>query len=171
MVRAYALASYLLFLATLVYVVGWLADLGVPKGISDGPSGGAATAVVVDLAVLAVFAIQHSVMARPGFKAATRTVIPQAAERATYVLLSNVAVALIVWQWRPLNAVVWDVQPWGWRAALWAAYATGWLVALLSTVMIGHFDLFGLTQAIRGARYRERGFGSRASTPSSATRS
>ena len=158
-IRAYAALSYLLYLGTLAYVIGWLADVGVPKGISDGSSRSAWTAVLVDLAVLAVFAIQHSVMGRPGFKSATRAVIPQAAERATYVLLSSAAVVLVVWQWRPLNTEMWDVAPSGWRVVLWGAYAAGWLVSLLSSFMIGHFDLFGLKQAIRGAEYREPDFG------------
>jgi methanethiol S-methyltransferase len=158
LIRAYAVASYLLFLASLLYVIGWLAAAS-PKGIDDGTAGPAWVAVLVDLALLGVFAGQHSVMARPWFKRAWTTVIPRSVERATYVLLSSVAVGLIAWQWRPLDQHVWQVaeQPWG--VLLWLTYGAGWLIVLLSTVMIGHFELFGLTQALRGERYAERGFG------------
>ncbi len=159
MIRLYAGLSYLFFLATLIYIVGWLADLGVPHGISDGPGGSAWVAVVVDLALLGVFAIQHSVMARPGYKRWSRTFVPQAAERATYVLLSSAAVALIAWLWRPLNRQVWSVGAEPWRALLWIGFGAGWLIVVLSTFMIGHFDLFGIKQAMRGAGYQEPGFG------------
>lgn len=159
MIRLYAGLSYLFFLATLLYVVGWLADVGVLKGISDGRSGAAWIAVVVDLALLGVFAIQHSVMARPAYKRWSRTFVPQAAERATYVLLSSAAVALIAWLWRPLNHQVWSVGAEPWRALLWIGYGAGWLIVVLSTFMIGHFDLFGIKQALRGAGYQEPGFG------------
>ncbi len=159
MIRAYAVLSYLFFLGTLIYIVGWLADVGVPKGISEGRTGPVSSAVVIDLALLGVFAIQHSVMARPGYKRRARVVVPAAAERATYVLLSSAAVALIAWLWRPLDHSVWNVGSEPWRALLWVGFGSGWLVVVLSTFMIGHFDLFGLTQAIRGNQYREPRFG------------
>jgi protein-S-isoprenylcysteine O-methyltransferase Ste14 len=139
MTRIYAVASYLAFLATLIYFVGWLADIGVPKGLS-------------------IFALQHSAMARPWFKRATRSVIPQAGERATYVLLSSAVVAAIATWWRPLDHELWNVGSTPWRSLLWVGYATGWVIVVSSTVMIGHFDLFGLAQAVRGDRYQEPRF-------------
>lgn len=159
MIRSYALACYLIFLATLVYFVGWLADFGVPKGIGDGRTGSTSTAVLVDVALLGLFAVQHSVMARPWFKRSMRGVIPQAVERATYVLLSSAVVAAIVAWWRPLDHELWNVGSSPWQDLLRVGYAAGWVIAVASTVMIGHFDLFGVAQALRGDRYREPPFG------------
>jgi protein-S-isoprenylcysteine O-methyltransferase Ste14 len=159
MIRAYAIVSYLLFLASLVYIISWLADAGLPSSIDDGTSGAGWVAVPFNLVLLGIFAVQHSVMARPWFKHASATLIPKAAERATYVLVSSLAVGLIFWQWRPLNHHVWNVATQPWRAVLWTVYGTGWLIVALSTFMIGHFDLFGLRQALHGDRYVEPGFG------------
>lgn len=156
-VRAYAVLAYVLFLATLLYVVGWLAGV-VPQGVDEGPSAAAWVAVLVDVALLSTFAVQHSVMARPWFKRAWTRVVPGAAERATYVLLSSAAVLLLVWQWRPLGGQVWHVGGEPWRALVWVLYGAGWLVVVASTFMIGHVDLFGLKQAVRGSRYEEPGF-------------
>jgi protein-S-isoprenylcysteine O-methyltransferase Ste14 len=113
---------------------------------------------VVDLALLGIFAIQHSVMARPWFKRAWASVIPKAAERATYVLLSSAVVGLVALLWRPLDHGVWHVGPQPWRVLLWIGYGAGWLLVVLSTFMIGHGDLFGLTQALHGDRYTEPTF-------------
>lgn len=159
MVKAYAISSYVLFQGVLIYFVGWLADVVVPKGISDGSSVSTWSTATVDVALLGVFAAQHSVMARPGVKRIMRRLVPPPAERATYVLFSSLAVALLMWQWRPLNTQIWNVGPSVPRAVLWFGYAAGWVLVVASTYMIDHFDLFGLRQAVTAERYVEPGFG------------
>jgi protein-S-isoprenylcysteine O-methyltransferase Ste14 len=152
----YGAVAYLSFLASLGYTIGFLADVGVPKGIDDGADGSAMLAVVVDLALLSLFAVQHSVMARPWFKRAWTKVVPPELERSTYVLAASAVVALLLWQWRPLTDQVWSVDPTWARGLLWSGYAAGWLILVASTIMIGHFDLFGLKQVL--ARWRARGY-------------
>src|SRR5690606_19793957 len=140
--------------------IGFLAGIGVPKGIDDGRAGSAWAAVLVDAGLLTLFAVQHSVMARPRFKRWWARFVPVAIERSTYVLAASLVVALLLWQWQPLPAEVWSVSGWG-RAVLWALYAFGWAVLVLSTFLIGHFDLFGLRQVLAAARrrpYTEPGF-------------
>jgi protein-S-isoprenylcysteine O-methyltransferase Ste14 len=151
-VRAYALVCYLFFLAVFLYAMGFVGDLVVPKTI-DGPGAGAGMiAWVVDALVLALFAVQHSVMARPAFKHGWTRIVPEPAERATYVLASSLCLALVFVAWQPLPVEVWDLRGSFAGTALVAGYATGWLVVLLSTFMISHFELFGLTQAWRHGR-------------------
>lgn len=160
LVGAYAGFAYVVFLVTFAYTIGFLAGAGVPKGIDDGWSGPAWLAVLVDAGLLALFAVQHSVMARSRFKRWMTRYVPHAIERSTYVLASSLAVALLLWQWRPLPAPVWSVSGWA-EVALWALYATGWAVLVLSTFLIGHFDMFGLRQAlarVRRRRYAEPEF-------------
>jgi protein-S-isoprenylcysteine O-methyltransferase Ste14 len=151
----YAAISYAIFLAAFLYAIGFVGNLWVPKGI-DGPPGtaGQLGAFMVDCALLGLFAIQHSVMARSGFKRWWTRIVPAAVERATYVLLSSLLLALVFVAWQPMPATVWDVQ--GSRAGsiLLALCALGWLVVLLSTFMISHFELFGLTQVWRHLRGR-----------------
>jgi protein-S-isoprenylcysteine O-methyltransferase Ste14 len=144
-VVVYGGVAYALFVAAFAYTVGFLAGFGVPKDVDDGPTG---SAVPVDLALLALFAVQHSGMARQAFK----RYVPAAIERSTYVLTSSLVVALLLAQWRPLPATVWSVET-GWaRALLWTLYAAGWVLVLLSTFLIGHFDVFGLRQVLARAR-------------------
>ncbi|GAA3455279.1 methyltransferase family protein [Dactylosporangium matsuzakiense] len=143
MQRIYRAVVYAAFLANLAYTIGFLAGPGVlvPKGIDDGPPAPAELAVLVDGALLAVFAVQHSVMARPWFK---RRFTKPSIERSTYVLASTAAVTLLLWQWRPLPQVVWSAGP-GWaRALLWTLYGAGWLIVAVSTFGLGHRELFGL---------------------------
>jgi protein-S-isoprenylcysteine O-methyltransferase Ste14 len=157
----YGAVAYVVFLAILLYTIGFLAGRGVPKGVDDGAAGPAWLAVLVDAALLGVFAVQHSVMARPWFKRHWTRVVPQSVERSTYVLAASLAVALLLWQWRPLADQVWSVDA-GWaRVLLWSGYLLGWGVLVFSTFMIGHFDLFGLQQVLaraRDGRYAEPGF-------------
>jgi protein-S-isoprenylcysteine O-methyltransferase Ste14 len=154
LVLGYGAVAYLVFVATLLYTVGFLAGAVVPKGIDDGPVGPAWRAVVVNLALLSLFAVQHSVMARPWFKAWWTRLVPPAIERSTYVLAASLVVVLLLWQWQPLPATVWSV-PAGWgRALLWTLYGSGWAILLLSTFLIGHFDLFGLKQVLAASRER-----------------
>ena len=142
----YGLLAYLLFLASFLYTVGFLAGFLVPKTIDSGSIGSVDTALVVDLCLLGLFAVQHSVMARPTFKGGWTRIIPPAVERSTYVLATSAVLFLLFWLWRPLPAVVWQAaKPWA-VIALWTSFAIGWVVVLLSSFLINHFDLFGLRQ-------------------------
>ncbi|MCW6004206.1 isoprenylcysteine carboxylmethyltransferase family protein [Micromonospora sp. CPCC 205371] len=154
LVLGYGAVAYLLFLLVFGYTIGFLAGVGVPKGVDDGASDPAWAAVLVDAALLALFAAQHSVMARPWFKRRWTQVVPPAVERSTYVLAASLVVALLLWQWRPLPETIWSVQADWARAALWVLYAAGWAILVSSTFQIGHFDLFGLRQAVARARHR-----------------
>jgi protein-S-isoprenylcysteine O-methyltransferase Ste14 len=161
LVAAYGIAAYVLFLGVLLYTIGFLAGVGVPKDVDDGPTGPAWRAVVVDLLLLGAFAVQHSVMARPWFKSRWTRIVPAAIERSTYVLAASLVVALLLWQWRPLPDEVWSVDAAWARIPLWVGYALGWGVLVLSTFLIGHFDLFGLRQVLaraRDRRYADPGF-------------
>ncbi|GAA4404839.1 isoprenylcysteine carboxylmethyltransferase family protein [Fodinibacter luteus] len=159
-VLGYAATVYVLFLCVLGYAVGFFAGLGVPKGIDDGPRVPLPVAVGVDLLLLLVFAVQHTVMARPGFKRRWVRVIPASAERATFVLAAVVALALLFWAWRPLDGTVWALSGPA-AAVLWATYAAGWALTIASTFLISHSDLVGLRQAwhhARRTRYDEPSF-------------
>jgi protein-S-isoprenylcysteine O-methyltransferase Ste14 len=147
----YAAAVYLLFLGVLGYAVGFFADVGVPKGIDQGPHAAAPVAVGIDLLLLLLFAVQHTVMARPWFKRRWTRVVPQPAERVTFVLAASLALALLFWLWRPVGGTVWSLPGPG-AATVWAGYAAGWALAVSSTFLISHWDLFGLRQAWLHAR-------------------
>jgi len=144
---AYGVLCYAIFFATFLYAVGFLGGFLTPTRL-DGPlEGSLGQAVLVDLALLLLFAVQHSVMARPWFKRRLVRVLPEASERSTYVLLSSVAlIALFAW-WRPLGGIVWELESPLARGAVQAVYATGLLTVLATTFLINHFDLFGLRQA------------------------
>ena len=144
----------MVFLATFLYAIGFVGGLGVPKTI-DTPAGpGGWEALAVDLALLGLFAVQHSVMARPAFKRWWTRFVPPPVERSTYVLFSSLLLALLFGVWRPLSTTVWDLRGSAAGAILLAGYGLGWILVLVSTFMISHFELFGLTQAWR--RLRER---------------
>ena len=142
----YGVASYALCLATLVYAMGFVANVAVPKSIDSGPAGPVPAALLIDLALLALFAVQHSLMARPAFKDSWTRLVPKTVERSTYVLLSSLLLALLFWQWQPLTGTVWMAQADWARGLLQALYCVGWLILVSSTFMINHFDLFGLRQ-------------------------
>lgn len=145
----YAAVVYLLFLVVFTYAIGWVEGLVVPRGIDDGTPTPVVTAVLIDLGLLTVFALQHSVMARPAFKRWWTRIVPPPVERTTYVLFATAALALVLWQWRPLPDVVWEIGPTWARLVVYVVSFTGWGMLLLSTFLIDHFDLFGLRQAAR----------------------
>jgi protein-S-isoprenylcysteine O-methyltransferase Ste14 len=149
---AYGVVIYLIFFGTYLYAIGFLGNVVVPKSLDSGPIDPLPTALAIDLALLSLFAIQHSVMARPGFKRLLTRVIPVSVERSTYVLVSSLLLILLFWQWRPLGGMVWEVQHPVGRALLYGGFAFGWLLVLVSTFVINHFDLFGLRQTWRAFR-------------------
>jgi methanethiol S-methyltransferase len=142
----YGIVSYALGVASLLYLIFFLANLVVPKSIDSGLVGAAAPAVLVDLVLIGLFALQHSVMARPGFKERWTRFVPKPAERSTYVLLTALVLALLFWQWQPLPGIVWNVENPAGRLLLQGLFWLGWVILLSSTFMINHFDLFGLRQ-------------------------
>jgi methanethiol S-methyltransferase len=161
-VFAYGVTCYAVFFVTLLYAIGFLGNYGVPKSIDSGAEGSLWIALAVDAALLAVFAMQHSIMARPWFKRAWTRVIPEPAERSTYVLFSSVALLVMFWLWQPIGGVVWDLRGGAMEAVMIGGFAAGLLVVLLSTFMINHFDLFGLRQVylyLMGREYTHLKFG------------
>lgn len=144
----YGLVSYVFFLVTLLYAIGFVTGIVVPKTIDGGAVVPVLEALVVNLALLTLFAVQHSVMARQGFKRWWTTIIPASAERPTYVLLATAALALLLWQWRPLPDIVWQVSNPQVANGLLGLSLFGWLLVVLSTFMINHFELFGLYQVV-----------------------
>lgn len=147
---AYSVVAYAAFVATTTWAQVFLADGSRPRGIDHGAHPAAATAVAVDLALLGLFAVQHSVMARPAFKARLARWVPPGLERSTYVLATSAVLALLFWRWAPIGGVLWDVDGIG-AAALWAVFGTGWLIAVSSTFMVDHLDFLGLRRAYRHA--------------------
>jgi len=142
----YGVLCYLVFFATFLYAIAFLGDFGVTRTIDSGVEGTIGRALAINAGLLALFAVQHSVMARSWFKQAWTRIVPSAAERSTYVLFSSVALILLFWQWRPMGGVVWQVDNELGQMAIYFVYATGWLLLLLATFLINHFDLFGLRQ-------------------------
>jgi protein-S-isoprenylcysteine O-methyltransferase Ste14 len=144
----YAVMVYVFFAVTFVYAIGFVGDLAVPKTIDSASAGSLAEAIAIDLALLSVFAVQHSVMARRGFKRLWTRLVPPRVERSTYVLFASAALALLLWQWRGIpQPVVWQVENPLAADALWGVFWLGWAVLLLATFLINHFELFGLAQA------------------------
>lgn len=144
---AYAVASYSLFLAVFLYTIAFVGDFGVDKTINAPVGLGGGVAVGIDTFLIALFALQHSVMARPGFKRWWSALVPPAVERSTYVLLSSLVLALVFAAWQPIPAVVWDLRDTPLGPLLTGLTWVGWGVCLLSTFMINHFELLGLSQA------------------------
>ncbi len=142
----YGVFCYLVFFVTFLYAIAFLENFGVARTIDSGVEGSIATALAINAGLLTLFAMQHSIMARSWFKKAWTRLVPPAAERSTYVLFSSVALILLFWQWRPIGGLVWQVDNELGRYAIHAVYAAGWLMLLVATFLINHFDLFGLRQ-------------------------
>lgn len=152
----FGVAAYLLFFATFLYLIAFVGSLPwvpltVDRGGTVGPVG---LAVVVDVALIALFGLQHSVMARPGFKQAWTRIVPKPVERSVYVVAASLALILLFLLWRPIPGTVWSVENATGAAILWALFGLGWLIVLLSTFLISHFELFGLAQVWSHARGR-----------------
>ena len=145
----YGILAYCVFAVVFLYAIEWIEGLVVPRTIDEGPAASAGAAVLIDLALLSIFAVQHSVMARPWFKRRWTRIVPPPIERATYVLCATAALALVMWQWRPLPQQVWDVETTWLRVVLYAVSLGGFALVLASTFAIDHFDLFGVRQVIR----------------------
>jgi protein-S-isoprenylcysteine O-methyltransferase Ste14 len=156
----YGVACYFVFLLSNVYAVAFIGNYLVPKSIDVGSESGLAQSILIDVVLLGVFAVQHSVMARPAFKRLWTRIVPATCERSTYVLISSLLLVLIFWQWRPIVTTIWLVE--GLPGAMLTTISwIGWLTALTSTFMIDHFDLFGLRQvfdALRGTAARMHPF-------------
>lgn len=160
-VLLYGVLAYLFFLGTFSYAVCFVGGIFVPRTVDHGLESPTALAIVIDLALLGVFAIQHSVMARRGFKRRWTQVVSWYVERSTYVVFASAALALLLWQWRPLPQVIWDVRN-GWSdTPLRLLFWIGWGILLLSTFLVNHFELFGLQQVwghFRGAEFHSPAF-------------
>lgn len=149
----YGTVSYAVFVVTFLYAMTFTSGIDVLRHIDNGKSAPLATALIIDVLLLALFAVQHSGMARPAFKRWWTRYIPHAIERSTFVLLSSLVLALLFWQWRALPLPIWSVQSEPMRLALHGLCAAGWLLGLSSTFLINHFDLFGLRQVWRHAHH------------------
>ncbi len=148
----YGVVAYAVFFCTFLYAIGFVEGLLVPKAIDDGAVGLLVPALIVNVLLMSVFAIQHSVMARPGFKRWWTQFVPKSIERSTYVLLASLALVLLFWQWQPIPQVVWQVTDPVAATAIVALSLFGWLLVLFSTFLINHFELFGVHQVVNNLR-------------------
>ena len=158
----YGIACYAVFLATFLYALGFVGNFFVPRAIDGIPRVDLTSALLTDLGLLLLFALQHSVMARPAFKRWLTRFVPESAERSTYVLASSLALIALFALWQPLGGMIWSVDAAPWRGVLYAAFGFGWGLVLVSTFLINHFDLFGLRQIwlqLRGVSYTHLQFG------------
>ena len=152
----FSLIAYAIFFATFLYLIAFVGNVPVvPRTVDVGPAAPMAMAVVIDVALIALFGVQHSVMARQGFKRAWTRIVPVPAERSVYVLLASVALIILFAFWRPIGGMVWSVETPLLRNLLWALFGLGWAIVLVSTFLLNHFELFGLQQAWLNLRGRQ----------------
>src|SRR6188508_1093692 len=151
----YGAANHLLFFGVFAYMAGFVGNFVVPKSIDSVYPGSTSKAIVIDVLLLALFAVQHSVMARPAFKRVWTRIIPEPIERSTYVFIANLVVILLMWQWRAIDTIVWDARQPVVRGLLWGLFAVGWFLVPLVSLMINHFDLFGTRQVWLHLRNRD----------------
>ena len=157
----YGSVAYTIFLGTFLYAIGFVGNIGVPKSIDSGDAGPMSQALLVNTLLLSLFAVQHTGMARKGFKKLLTKVVNPAVERSTYVLATNAALILMYWMWQPMPEVVWSIQNSAGQSVMYGIFAMGWLMVFSSTFMIQHFDLFGMRQVYvhaKGEAYKDLGF-------------
>ncbi len=160
-VLAYGSACYVMFLGVFLYAIGFIGNFAVPTTLDAPLQGSIGMSILVNLFLLTVFAVQHSVMARPTFKSWWTKFVPEPIERSTYVLFSNVAMILLFWLWQPLGGQIWNIEIAVLRGVVYGLFGFGWLLVLYSTFLINHFDLFGLRQVwlyVRGVEYTQLKF-------------
>jgi methanethiol S-methyltransferase len=150
----YGVVAYGIFFLTFLYLIGFVGNLLVPKSIDTGAVTNTALAFVINFVLIALFGVQHSVMARPGFKARWTRIIPAPIERSTFVLLSSLILLLLFWQWRPMGQTIWNIEATWAQYVMWAIFFGGFGMVLLSTFVIDHFDLFGLRQVTLNLRQK-----------------
>ena len=152
----YALVAYLIFFATFLWLIAFMADVAIfPTTVNDAVNGTPlVTALTVNVALIALFGLQHSIMARPAFKARWTKIVHASVERSTYVVAAAIALALLLRFWHPIDGTIWDIRGTAFAVAIWTGFAIGWGVLLLSTFLINHFELFGLSQAWFHGRQR-----------------
>jgi protein-S-isoprenylcysteine O-methyltransferase Ste14 len=151
----YGLVAYFTFFATILYAIGFVSGLVVPKTIDTGPDSSATEALLVNLLLMSLFAVQHSVMARKQFKQWWTQYVPKSVERSTYVLLASLTLVLLFWQWRPMPAIVWRTDDPDIAVAIATLSLVGWVIVFTSTFLINHFELFGLHQVANNLTGRE----------------
>ena len=160
-VLLYGLIAYLAFFGTILYAIGFVGNLIVPKTIDGTRQLPLLQAIVIDASLLLLFALQHSIMARPAFKRWWTSIIPEVVERSTFVLLASLCLMLMMWQWQPIGGIIWSVKNETARIVLIAISLLGWAIVFISTFLINHFDLFGLRQVwfyVRGKQYEHLKF-------------
>ncbi len=157
----YGAFAYLAFVASFLYAVGFIGNFGVPRGLDSAATSPAGSALLIDLALLTLFALQHSVMARKSFKIWWTRFVPLVVERSTYVLAASLALGALCWYWQPIEGVVWSVKDPAAVTAIQVVFWLGWVILLVATFLINHFELFGLRQVfyqLMGARIPEQEF-------------
>jgi len=144
----YGVVTYLVMFVTFLYLFGFLANMFVPKGVDDGAIVSTTVAMAINIGLILLFGLSHSIMARPGFKAWWTSFVPKSVERTTYVLVATLVMILLLWQWRPMTDVIWQANATWLQGSIWTLYLVGIVLLFASTFVIDHFDLFGLRQVV-----------------------